>query len=257
LIDIHSHILPGLDDGAQTWDEAIAMARAAEADGISTVIATPHGIEWGSGCTLAEAEERVAELQKRLAASGVSVTILPGLENYISPDLTDQVVQGTAFALNHTSYFLVELPLQGFPLYTEEVLFQLQAKGLIPVLAHPERNSSLQENHELLAQLVGRGMLAQVTAASIVGGFGTRVRKAAEAFLRRNLVQVIASDAHSTGGGRSPILSEAVAAAAKLVGPIKAEAMVTTRPRAILAGEEVAIEPPLPAKERRRWAFWR
>ena len=228
MIDIHTHILPGLDDGAKTWDEALQMARLARQDGINTVVATPHGVELAPGYAKADIETKTAQFRQALDREGVELRVLSGIENYISPDLPMQLEAGRAFSLDSSPYFLVELPLQQYPLYTEQVLFELQVKGVVPVIAHPERNEAFQRDHSLLFRLIERGMLAQVTAASITGAFGSRVKATAEAFLR-----------------------------AKLVGWERAQSMVTTVPEAMLAGEPLAVTPPELPNPKRSWAFWR
>ncbi|MBI2304075.1 MAG: hypothetical protein HYU86_04950 [Chloroflexi bacterium] len=257
MIDIHSHILPGLDDGAQTPEDAIAMAQVAVEDGIEVMVATPHGAELAPGWSQAEALSRVNALEEEMARRHIPLRLVPGVENYLTPELPQKMVEGGALPLDGTSYILVEFPLFSLPPYTEEVLFQLQIKGFTPIIAHPERNDVLQKNPDLLLRLVERGMLAQVTAASLTAAFGSLPRQAAETMLRRRLVHIIASDAHSPQGSRSPVLSEGVREAARIVGEAAARAMVTAVPQAIVEGKAVAVEPPLAAEPRRTWAFWR
>jgi protein-tyrosine phosphatase len=152
--------------------------------------------------------------------------------------------------LGGSSYLLVELPLHEYPAYTEQVLFDLQARGFRPILAHPERNAVLAKEPGRLSALVERGILAQVTAGSLAGRFGRHVLAAADLMLEHRLVHIIASDAHGFGS-RSPVMSVGVAAAAVLVGAERARAMVTTIPAAILAGQAIVAEPPLPLTARR------
>ncbi|MBI4301524.1 MAG: hypothetical protein HY664_02845 [Chloroflexi bacterium] len=256
LIDLHTHILPSLDDGAQTEEEALAMAQVAQGDGITTLVATPHSLEWTQKSSRTDMLTRTESLNATLARHGIGLKVLPGLENYLTPDLAKQCGNGLVLTLNGGPYLLLELPLQQFPVYTEQVIFELQLKGIIPILAHPERNVALQKDPNLLHKLVERGVLAQITAASLMGNFGSAAQKAAEIFLRRRLVQIIASDAHSTHGPRNPVLTHGVAAATKIAGQEQAQAMVTTIPQTILAGQPVKVEPPLAASPKRAWAFW-
>lgn len=253
MIDLHCHILPGLDDGAQTLEDSLEIARVATRDGINTIAATPHADLWGDNPDQTDLETRVAELQAALDASGIPINVVPGLENHLSPALTT----GNAVPLNHTTYALVELPFEEFPHYAESALFQLQLQGLTPVIAHPERNAVLRSDLEVLRRLVERGILAQLTAASLLGVFGKKTREASEAMLRQGLVQVMSTDSHSSTGGRRPVLSEAVAVAARLVGQERAEALVVDTPRRIIAGESIEAELSMVAARPRRWAFWR
>ncbi len=258
MIDLHAHILAYIDDGARTLSESLEMARIAVSDGIKTVAATPHSTDLRGDSPAVEVTTQVQRLQKELTDQGIDLEIVPGLENYIEPSLALRIVEGKALALGTSNYLLVEPPFQGYPLYTEQVLFELQAMGLIPIIVHPERAAAFQEDYSLLCKLVERGMLAQVTVPSLIGTFGALAKRTAEALLTHNLVQIIASDAHSPRAHlRAPVLSPGVEVAAKLVGEEHARAMVTTVPQAILKGERVET-PPLPiGKPRKVWAFWR
>jgi protein-tyrosine phosphatase len=251
MIDLHAHILPAVDDGPVNLGEALAMARLAAADGVRTVAATPHSGDWQPPLSAAALRSRVAQLQAELDREGVAVTVVMGMEVYLDPDTAWRAVQGSALCLGETNYLLVELPLHEYPSYTEQALFELQARGFRPILAHPERNAVLAREPARLAPLVERGILAQVTAGSLAGRFGRHVLAAAELMLEHRLVHIIASDAHGFGS-RSPVMSVGVAAAAALVGAERARAMVTTIPAAILAGQAVITEPPTPLATRRR-----
>ncbi|MDO8671501.1 MAG: CpsB/CapC family capsule biosynthesis tyrosine phosphatase [Dehalococcoidia bacterium] len=256
MIDIHSHILYGVDDGAQSLEDSLEMARVAAADGIHTIVATPHGIEWSTDCNWPETVGRVKSLQDELNRLSIELKIAPGLEVYLTPGLAKQIDEGSAFPLNGSRYILVEMPMNLFPIYAEQAIFELQLKGLIPILAHPERNAGIQKDYRLLQKLVDRGVLGQVTAASLCGSFGSRTKETARVLLQRNLVHIIASDAHSPQGHRAPILSAGLAEAASLVGVERANAMVTAIPEAILADRDIIVEPPVELKPR-TWSFWR
>jgi len=256
LFDLHAHILPAVDDGARTLGEALAMAQVAVRDGIGTMTATVHGVERGPGYRRQECIARIAALQAELDGCGVPLRIAPGVETYLSPELPAQIKCDQAFGLGEGNYLLIELPVHQFPLYTDQVFFEVQLAGLQPVVAHPERNTAIQNDLGLLRRLVERGALGQVTAASLTGAFGPRARTAAEAMLRRNLVHFIASDTHGPEGHRAPVLSAGRAAAARLIGEDRARAMVEDIPRAILAGAPVAVEPPVAEPAKSRWKFW-
>ena len=195
--------------------------------------------------------EQAGRLRQAAATDGISVRFLLATENYLEPDLPQQVKQGTALPINGTSYILVELPYMGMlALYTDDTLFQLQLSGLIPIIAHPERCEALANRPELLEAFVQRGMLAQVTSASITGAFGRDFQRAADHMLRHGLVHVIATDAHMARGPRVPVMSDGVRAAAKIVGDERALEMATTIPAAIVEGRPVDVPKPKPAKRR-------
>jgi len=175
---------------------------------------------------------------------------LPGAEVQIDPDICAEVERGAAITLAGSRYLLLELPLGEYPLYTDEIIFRLQVLGLSVILAHPERNQRIQENPDMLVPLLERGVLTQVTAASITGIFGSNVRSTTEYLLRSNMVHVIASDAHG-GRYRRPILSEAVAVAGDIVGRARAEEMASDIPRAIVRNESIVLGSPSPASEKK------
>lgn len=251
MIDLHCHILPGVDDGPETPEDALAMARVAIQDGVRTIVATPHGAEGVYAGRLSETQDRVDALRSLMSNNGINLDLLPGLEVYLTPNTPTLCREGALYPLNSSRYLLVEFPIDMVPPYAEQTLFELQLLGLVPVIAHPERNAELAASPEMLERLVRRGMLAQVTAGSLTGDFGSRARVTAEAMISGRLVQIIASDAHASTG-RPPVLSGAVRRAAELVGDEAANTMVTTVPEAILKNEVVEPPEPRPA-QRRSW----
>ena len=257
MIDLHSHILPGLDDGARDMDFAIEMAKMAVADGVCCVAATPHNVNGFRTGTRAEVWAATTKLREALRAQDIALEIVPGVEARIGPDLSQQLDAGRAFPIGQTRYILLELPLVDYPTYTERVIFELQVRGLVPILAHPERNEVLRKKPELLQPLMERGCLSQLTAASLVGVFGEETRRVSVDMLERNLAHVIASDAH-TLSKRSSVLSEAVKEASRIMGEDRARALVTTVPQAILDDREVQVEAPLDRRASRgRWLWSR
>jgi len=254
LIDLHTHILPGIDDGARDLSEALAMARVALQEGIVCLAATPHSLRWPAGTNRAALEARAAALEQALRSQELPLTVVAGAETALLAALPWQIAAGEAIPLNRSRYLLLELPCVGPIPHLEEILFQVQARGLVPILAHPERAEGLASQHGRLRRLVQQGLLLQLTAGSLEGSFGPAVRRTAQRFLAEGLVQIIASDAHNAGG-RAPRLRRAQELAARIVGPDRALAMVSTTPAAILADRPLEIEPP--EGPRRRWFWWR
>lgn len=248
MIDIHCHILPAVDDGAGSLEEALSMARVAVTDGVRHMVATPHQMGWDCQAVAAS----VRQLQHHLEDSGILLDLAPGVEMHVSPDLLQRTGGERGCTLNGSRYVLLELPLTDYPLYTDEVVFDLQLRGLVPILAHPERNLAIQTNPDLLMNLAERGVLGQMTASSLLDGVDRHTRVTAESLLTRGLVQVLATDGHDAHH-RAPRLSESVDAAARVVGGEQAEAMVTSIPEAILADQEMTTQIPQPAKSGRRW----
>ena len=233
MYDLHAHILPGVDDGAKTLDDAIDMARVAAEHGTSAMLATPHRKDITENFSVAGIREVVGGLNDELTTRSIELELLLGMENHLDLDLPEEFEPGRALPLNGSRYALVELPFFGYPNFAEEVLFQLQLQGVIPVLAHPERIEAFQRHPGKLVEFVERGMLSQVTAGSILGHFGGKIRRFTNRLLREGLVHVIASDAHFPNGPRSPKFTDGVEAAARAVGEEKARAMVVDTPKAI------------------------
>jgi protein-tyrosine phosphatase len=253
MIDLHCHILPGIDDGPARPQDAVRMARKAVQDGIRAVVATPHGTDWedvrAGGEPALRAE--IARLQVELRREELELEILPGMEVHLLPETPAMYRDNRLVTLNSSRYILIEFPIHSFPLYAEDTLFELQLLHLVPVIAHAERYPALASKPELFERMVTRGILLQITAGSLLGHYGARARETAEMLIGRRMAHVIASDAHSVDR-RPPILSGGLRRAAQLVGADIAREMVTTVPAAMLRNEEVTVPEPVPAR-RRSW----
>lgn len=231
MIDIHTHILPGFDDGPGTLEESLEMAASFVAAGFTAVVATPHVIPGVYDNGREAILEGVAALQKELDAEKIPLKVYPGSECHVRPDLPQDLADGKLVTLGDSGrYLLVELPAQEFPPYAGEVLFRLLLNGVTPVLAHPERSAFFSGSPRSLAELVGKGVLVQVTAGSLAGLFGPQVQRTARRWLREGLVHFVASDAHGNGHRL-----RAAARAAGLLGA-DAEALLKAAPAAAVRG---------------------
>ena len=257
MYDLHAHILPGVDDGANTPEDTLEMARAGAKDGTRVILATPHRRDITENWSVTHVREQVAEANQRIEAAGLDITMRLGMENHLDVDLPEEVEQGRALSMAGSRYILVELPFFGRPNYVEDVLFQVQSQGLTPVLAHPERLEVFHAEPEMLVTLVERGMLTQVTAGSLLGYFGKNVRRFTEALFRQGLVHILASDTHFPGGPRSPKLTPGVGAASKIVGQELARNMVVATPKAVLDDLPIDVQSPGPWEASSSWwQFW-
>jgi len=198
MIDIHCHILPGIDDGAKTIEDSLAMAKAAAEEGIHTIIATPHHKNNQFNNKKTDILHYVDELNKAFAKENMAMKILPGQEVRIFGEVLEDYEKGEILTLNHTKYLFIEFPSSSVPRYAERLLYDIQTQGIIPIIVHPERNKELQEKPELMYQLVQNGALTQVTGASVCGYFGKKVKQFSEQLIEANLTHFIASDAHNT-----------------------------------------------------------
>ncbi|WP_147534477.1 tyrosine-protein phosphatase [Bacillus marasmi] len=200
MIDVHCHILPNVDDGAQTIEESIAMGRAAVEQGITSIIATPHHKNNQYENTKPQILAAVAELNQAFQAEGIQLEILPGQEIRIFGEILEDYQRQEILSLANSNYMLIELPTGQVPRYTEKLLYDLQMEGLVPIIAHPERNQELVQRPDLLYQFVKKGALTQVTAASVCGAFGKKIKHFSHQLIEANLTHFIASDAHNLAG---------------------------------------------------------
>ena len=237
MIELHFHCLPGIDDGPRNWDDAVALCRAAAADGTTSIVATPHVLRdpWLNEDAAAR-EVLVTELNARL---GGKPTILSGCEYFFSSDaleLWEQGVAGPLRGLNQSNYLLVEFPATQLPVQAEPVFHELSLIGVVPLIAHPERNVVFAQKPETLERLVDLGAITQITAGSLLGTFGRAALAACDEFYRRGLVHIVASDAHSVDR-RPPQLAAAREHVRATWGTDAEQAMFETNPRAIAANE--------------------
>ncbi|MFC2165965.1 tyrosine-protein phosphatase [Acidobacteriota bacterium] len=251
MIDLHTHLLPDWDDGAEDWDEMFKMAEIAHQDGIEKVVLTPHvGRLTKYENDLSILDERM--LQFRLRCGGIPLEFTRGAEVLVDFRIIKRIWENK-LAINGTNYVFVEFPIDQIDPGVNDLFYRMMLDGLIPIISHPERNEVFVERPDLLYELVKLGSRAMVTALSITGDFGSETKKTAQLFLMNNLVHVIASDAHDAKNW-SPRLNDAVEKARKIVGEEKAEAMVTTIPQAILDNKAIPDygEPQNPVKKRWR-----
>ena len=253
MIDLHAHILPGFDDGVQSWQEAVELARLAVRQGVSRLVAAPHVLaDQESYRAALRLPEAVAQLQAELGRAEVPLEVIGGAEVRVDEAVPEQVQRNPALTIGgQGKYLLLELPPGPLPRVMEQVVFQLQLLGITPIIAHPERCWEWWEDPASLAAIIERGALAQVTAESLVGGAGPELRRAARRLLRAGLVQFLASDVHRNAR-RMLQLRPAVREAAKVLGEARAEALVEANPAAVLAGEPVGAELPEPEGRRGR-----
>ncbi|QUG42564.1 hypothetical protein KD050_04630 [Psychrobacillus sp. INOP01] len=193
LVDIHNHILPGLDDGAATVEQSLMLIANAAANGIKHIVATPHQDETYKNKSLI-VYTKVREMNALLLEKNIPVTLYAGMEILLNESILDNNLLTLA---NSGKYLLIELPNNHFPPYLFDVLYKLQLKGLIPIIAHPEKNAFLLQNKDKVLEIVARGALLQITAGSVLGKNGRKIKAFSNQLLKEQLVHFIASDAHS------------------------------------------------------------
>ncbi len=253
MIDLHTHLLPDWDDGAKNWDDLTKMIEIARRDGIRKIGLAPHLYrlnKYESDIPLL----KVKTAQFKVKTAGAPVVFFEGTEIFIHHEIIASLREH-GLTINRSNYFFIEFPSEYILPGVKELFFNIRQAGFTPIISHPERNAAFQDKPELLADLIKMGCLAQVTAKSLTGGFGSQVKQTADFFTARNLVHLIASDAHDPQR-RPPILSGAVEVARRISGEKKALAMVTTIPQAILDNQEIGDwGEPTPQAPKKKWSF--
>lgn len=244
MIDIHSHILPGMDDGARSRDEALEMLRIAERDGIEKMVVTPHLFRGEfEGKDLEACAREIKSLKRHMKASGIHIELFGGAEVHISHDLLSKIrAHRSRLVINNTSYMIVEFPPDHIFSGVKELFFELMNEGITPIIAHPERNSVFLHKPQLLVELVRMGSLAQANRGSFLGLYGSRAQEFAFRILEWNLVHFIGSDAHNLRS-LAPRLSDALKLAAERIGEGSALALVTSNPQAVLDDRDIPYRP--------------
>ena len=250
MYDLHSHILPGVDDGPASFEDAVEIARIAAANGTRAMLATPHRKDVTELSSVDYIREVTAELNCCIRDEGIPLSVMLGMENHIDASLPEDVAAGKALNMNGSRYILVEMPFFGEieeHNYVEGALRELQGQGLIPVFAHPERIEAFLRQPALLERYIGMGMLSQLTRGSLLGHWGEEVLQFSLELLRNGMAHLLSSDTHSPRPPRTPELGEALKITADIVGWRKAQTMVVDVPKAILQDVPPQSIPSMPS----------
>lgn len=236
MIDIHHHLLPGIDDGSKDLANSIAMVQMAAEDGITHIVATPH-----ANHTFNYSRERNEMLLQQIrealpSETAQKVTLGLGCDFHLNfENIEDAHVHRKRYTINQTEYLLIELPDFNIPNNLEDVLYRMRVDGLTPILTHPERNATLQRRQELLHTWIDNGLLIQITAGSLTGNFGGKAEAMAWKLLRSGAVHFLATDAHDLVR-RPPQMSAARQLIAKKLGQETADLLTTSNPLAVFEG---------------------
>jgi protein-tyrosine phosphatase len=246
--------LPDLDDGPETDEESLAMARQAVQEGISTIVVTPHASFVQKAGGRIGLGDRVRGFQALLDSNHVPLRLAVGAEHMLVPELLTLAREGGLITINGSAYLLVELDFFQYPPYADDALFKLQLKGITPVLAHPERQATIQKDPGVLERLVERGVVTQITACSLTGGMGVVSQKSAYELLKLGLVHCVASDAHRAIGNRCPLLGGVFHVLSERVGEEDARVLLEENPKAVAQGKPVAAMSV--AAKKKLWMGW-
>ena len=236
MIDIHNHIIQGVDDGSKDIEMSLDMARIYLENGIKKVIATPHYIEKDS-LSLERNKKALEVLRDALRENDLDLEVYLGNEVYISMDILKDIREKRVATLNGSRYVLLEFPMEDIPIYADSVIYELLINGYIPIIAHPERYIKIQEDPNILFNFIKKGALAQLNLPSIQGFYGKKVKETARILLENKMIHFVGTDAH-TNRKRSPEVREALALLKDLVSSKEYMAMTEGNAKNIIEDRE-------------------
>jgi protein-tyrosine phosphatase len=251
MIDMHCHIVPGIDDGPKTLAESLELARQAEAEGITTIMATPHHKHPSFENEGLSVLRRVEQLNQAIQEASINLKVIPSQEIRIHGEMIENIMSGDVLSMTpDSSYLLVEFPTNSIPHYTTRLFYDLQLKGYTPIIAHPERNKVFAEDPDVLYELVTNGVLTQVTTSSLTGHLGKKVKKFTEQLIEANLTHFIASDAHNLVE-RPFRFREAYSVLEDTIG-METVYQYKENAELLLSNRHVQVLPPEPVKKRKK-----
>ncbi len=255
MVDIHTHILPKVDDGSDSLEESLAMLRRSAVSGVDVIVATPH---WLPGSFMVSNKQRdvlADELRAMAMQAGISIQIVTGRECYFAPEIFsfDEDFHRFTFA-NMGKYLLIESPMQQIPPYVEQMVFDIQVRGITPIIAHVERYADVIRDPNIISKFIEKGCLIQINTGSIRGRYGSEVQHTAHILLRHRLAHIVASDMHTS---HSAPLGEVFIELSRIVGEAETMKLIDARPRAVVEGRPVPRPEPLEYRPKKSWwKFW-
>lgn len=242
VIDLHAHVLPGVDDGPRTLEQMQAVLEQAMASGISTIVAVAHANDHHYDVTRERYSTAFEKAVALIAQKGWPLTLIPAMEVRLGPHLAEGYRQGQFLAVGDSGFFCVELPTIDFPAYTLDALYMLALEGVRPFLIHPERNRGLRHHPSLVDKLMAMNILGVASMGSLTGQFGTEVQEAVWSFIERGLIQAVSTDGHSVDK-RPLTLSVAHQLLVSRYGMAVAQALTTAIPQQMLKGQTIPLVP--------------
>lgn len=238
MIDMHSHILPGIDDGAKSIEESIEMIKEAYKAGFTAIVSTSHYIEDSYDASKQKRYELIKIIEKRLENENIDITIYNGAEAYVNTNLNDLIKKEELVTINETKYLLIELPMNNKIIYLNEIISELKDNGIIPIIAHPERYSYVQKDPKILNDLIDQGVLFQSNYGSLIGKYGKDAQKAVKKLLKNNMIQLLGTDTHRSNSTYTQ-MDEIIKKFTKLLGKEKFEILSTVNPLKVIANEKI------------------
>lgn len=248
MIDIHSHIIPGADDGSKSIEETFNVLKEAEEAGFTDIISTSHYIEGHYELNKEDRQAWITALNVGMKKENININLYTGAEIFVSENMCDNIASGTICTLNNTRYVLFELPMNTKTVYLEEVIFNLISMDLVPIIAHPERYSFVQKDPNILYDYIEMGVLFQSNYASIIGYYGKEAKNTVKKLLQHNMIHFLGSDNHRQNtiyADMNKILGELK----KIISNREIKLLTEINPRKIINNEEIAVEQPIKIKQ--------
>lgn len=244
MIDIHTHILPNIDDGSRNIEETFNLIKEAQEAGFDKVVLTSHYMEGYYETDSKEREVWLNAIYQNLGAKNINVSLYLGNEIYMSDSIIKLLEDGKASTINETSYVLFELPLNAEPLNLYDIIYQMQQCKVVPILAHPERYEFVKSDPVLIYDLIKKGVLMQANYGSIIGQYGEKTKIMVTKLLENNMIHMLGSDVHrqKTIYSKIPQCLEKIE---KIVGKEKLEILTNTNPNLVLNNKRIDIDEPL------------
>lgn len=243
MIDLHSHILPNIDDGSKSIEETFNLIKEAQNVGFEAVVLTSHYMEGYYETDSKEREVWLNAISQNLDTKNINIKLYLGNEIYMSENIIKLLEEGRASTINNTSYVLFEMPLNAEPLNLYDVVYQMQQCKIVPILAHPERYSFVQNEPELIYDLIQKGVLMQANYGSIIGQYGTKAQIIVKKFLENNMIHFFGSDVHRQNT-IYPKIPQILIELEKIIGKQKLEELTTINPNLVLNNKRIDIVEP-------------
>lgn len=250
MIDIHCHILPNVDDGSESLEESIAMAKIAESEGITKIVNTSHchfDFKYKKGNEL---KLELEKFNQALKEENINIEVLLGNELYYTSDLIERFDELDFFSMNNSKYILMEFSPINFPKNIEDVIYEIKIRGYIPIIAHAERYKQVQEDVNIVLDCIKEGALIQVNASSILGKNGEKAEDTSKKLLDNNMVHFVATDAHSSNR-RRPLIKDSYNYILKNYGKEVAEKLFIENPTSVIENRDINILNPTKYEEKR------
>lgn len=251
MIDIHNHILVDVDDGPKSIDEAIELLKQAKREGATDIVATPHHLHTRYSNDIENVKMKLNELKNNPEINELGLRLYTGQEIRVTDQIIDDLKNGKIEGINGSRYLLLEFPSNEVPHYSNQLFYELQTMGYIPIIAHPERNKAIVQNMDLLFELVNGGALSQITTSSLLGEFGSNVRKLSLKMIDNNLAHFIASDAHNVSN--RPFIMKQLFKERKLKTYYEELESYLKNGEAVLENERISKQIPTQDYKQKKW----